>query len=54
MAISKLILDSTTQMDVTGVTVTSSVLLYGYTAIGADGEPVAGGVQTYDGTVTTS
>ena len=42
MAISKIILNGVTQMDVTQDTVASSNLLTGYTATGADGEQVAG------------
>lgn len=42
MAISKIILNGVTQMDVTGVTVQASNLIAPNTAIGADGEPVVG------------
>ena len=42
MAISKVILNGTTQMDVTGVTAGASQVLSGYTIIGADGELVTG------------
>lgn len=52
MAISKIILNGETQMDVTGNTVTSGSLRYGYKATGADGNIVDGGIlsksaQTY-------
>ena len=52
MAISKIILNGETQMDVTGNTVTSGSLRYGYKAIGADGNIVNGEIlnksaQTY-------
>ena len=46
MAFSKIILDNTTLMDVTGNTVASSNLLSGYTATGADGTAVSGGIAT--------
>ena len=42
MAISKLIFDGVTQMDLTGDTVAADKLLQNYTAHGADGEAVAG------------
>lgn len=42
MAISKIILNGVTQMDVTGDTVTAATLLSPKTAHGADGEPVVG------------
>ena len=42
MAISKIILNGVTQMDVTGVTVEASNLLAPNTAVGADGQPVTG------------
>lgn len=42
MAISKIILNGVTQMDVTGVSVQASNLIAPNTAIGADGEPVVG------------
>lgn len=42
MAISKIILNGTTQMDTTQVTVDSSNLLSGYTALGRDGETLTG------------
>lgn len=52
MAISKIILNGETQMDVTGNTVTSGSLRSGYTATGADGNIVNGEIlnksaQTY-------
>lgn len=46
MAISKLILNGTTQMDLTQDTVDASDLLYGETAHGADGETVTGIIAT--------
>lgn len=42
MAISKIILNGTTQMDTTQVTVDSSNLLTGFTALGRDGESLIG------------
>lgn len=42
MAISKLILNGVTQMDLTGDTVVADKLLSPYTAHGADGEPITG------------
>ncbi|MCR4963281.1 MAG: hypothetical protein K6B40_05305 [Firmicutes bacterium] len=42
MAISKLVFDGVTQMDLTGDTVAADKLLDDYTAHGADGEPVTG------------
>lgn len=42
MAFSKIIFNGVTQMDVTGDTVAADNLLTGYTATGADGEPVVG------------
>lgn len=42
MAISKIILNGVTQMDLTGDTVTAATLLSPQTAHGADGEPVTG------------
>lgn len=42
MAISKIILNGVTQMDVTGVSVQASNLIAPNTAIGPDGEPVVG------------
>lgn len=52
MAISKIILNGETQMDVTGNNVISGALRYGYKATGADGNIVDGGIlsksaQTY-------
>ena len=44
--ISKIILNGTTQMDVTGDTVASNNLLYGETATGADGAPVTGSIAS--------
>lgn len=46
MAISKVILNGVTQMDVTQDTVASSNLLSGNTATGADGEKVNGGIES--------
>lgn len=46
MGIAKVILNGVVQMDVTGDTVASSNLLSGYTATGADGESVSGGIAT--------
>ena len=46
MAISKVILNGETQMDVTQDTVASSNLLSGNTATGADGEKVNGGIES--------
>lgn len=48
MAISKLILNGTTQMDLTQDTVDASDMLYGETAHGADGEAVTGTIQNAD------
>lgn len=42
MAISKIILNGVTQMDLTGDTVAADKLLSAYTAHGADGEPITG------------
>lgn len=42
MAISKIILNGVTQMDLTGDTVVADKLLQSYTAHGADGEPITG------------
>ena len=42
MAISKIILNGAIQMDTTQVTVDSSNLLNGYTALGKDGELITG------------
>ena len=42
MAISKIILNGVTQMDLTGDTVVADKLLQSYTAHGADGEPIVG------------
>lgn len=42
MAISKIILNGVTQMDLTGDTVAADKLLSPYTAHGADGEPITG------------
>lgn len=42
MAISKIILNGVTQMDLTGDTVVADKLLSSYTAHGADGEPITG------------
>lgn len=42
MAISKIVLNGVTQMDVTGDTVTAATLFSPQTAHGADGEPVVG------------
>ena len=42
MAISKIILNGVTQMDLTGDTVVADKLLQSYTAHGADGEPIIG------------
>ena len=42
MAISKIILNGVTQMDLTGDTVVADKLLSPYTAHGADGEPITG------------
>lgn len=44
MAISKIILNGVTQMDLTGDTVTAATLLSPKTAHGADGEPLTGGL----------
>ena len=44
MAISKIILNGVTQMDVTDDTVTADKLLYGEQATGADGQKVTGTV----------
>ena len=44
MAISKIILNGVTQMDVTDDTVTADKLLYGEQATGADGQKVIGTV----------
>ena len=57
MAFSKIILNGTTLMDVTGDTVAADKLLTGYTATGADGEAVSGSIstksaQTYTPTTT--
>ena len=46
MAVSKVNYGSTTLIDLTGDTVTADKLLAGYTAHGADGEPITG---TYQG-----
>ena len=46
MGIAKVILNGVTQMDVTGDTVSSSNLLSGNTATGADGEKVNGSIAT--------
>lgn len=42
MAVSKVIINGVTRIDLTEDTVASSNLLSGYTATGADGEPVTG------------
>ena len=62
MAISKIILNGVTQMDLTGDTVVADKLLSPYTAHGADGEPVTGtasggvakNVQVVQGTTRTT
>ena len=62
MAISKIILNGVTQMDLTGDTVQADKLLSPYTAHGADGEPVTGtasggvakNVQVVQGTTRTT
>ena len=62
MAISKIILNSVTQMDLTGDTVQADRLLSPYTAHGADGEPITGtasggvskNVQVVQGTTRTN
>ena len=62
MAISKIILNGVTQMDLTGDTVVADKLLQSYTAHGADGEPITGtasggvskNVQVVQGTTRTS
>ena len=62
MAISKLILNGVTQMDLTGDTVVADKLLSSYTAHGADGEPITGtasggtskNVQVVQGTTRTT
>lgn len=46
MAISKVVYNEQTLIDLTGDTVTSASLLSGYTAHGADGEPILGMAQT--------
>lgn len=46
MGVSKVTLNGTTLMDVTQDTVDDDNLLYGYTALGADGEGVTGAVVT--------
>lgn len=48
MAISKIILNGVTQMDVTQDTVASNNLLSGETATGADGEQVVGAIPDGD------
>lgn len=50
MAISKIILNGVTQMDVTGVTATSERIQNGYGSIGADGNAVSGSLA--NGSVT--
>jgi hypothetical protein len=50
MAVSKVILNGTTLMDVTGDTVAVANLLTGYTAHGADGGPVSGAYVPPTGT----
>ena len=50
MAISKLIFNGVVQMDVTQDTVASGNLLSGYTATGADGESVSGGITSQGAT----
>ena len=52
MAISKIIVNGETHMDVTQDTVAANNLLVGKTATGADGNKVNGAVDVYDGTVT--
>lgn len=62
MAISKIILNGVTQMDLTGDTVVADKLLSPYTAHGADGEPITGtasggvskNVQVVQGTTRTN
>ena len=58
MAISKITLNGVTQMDVTSNTVAADNLLEGYTATGADGNPVIGTAKTgeiwMEETITTS
>ena len=58
MAISKIILNGVTQMDVTSDTVATDNLLEGYTATGADGNRVMGTAKTgeiwVEETITTS
>lgn len=54
MAISKIIVNGETHMDVTQDTVAANNLLVGKTATGADGNKVNGAVDVYDGTVTTT
>ena len=45
MAIAKVVLNGTTKIDTTGVTVTVEDLAAGVTALGADGELITGTVQ---------
>lgn len=52
MAISKIILNGVTQMDVTGDTVAGSNLLSGYQATKNDGTKVTGTFNTVTGTFT--
>ena len=46
MAVSKVIINGVTRVDLTGDTVASGNLLSGYTATGADGESVSGGIAS--------
>ena len=58
MAVSKVNYGTTTLIDLTGDTVTADKLLAGYTAHGADGEPIEGtmpaGIDTSDATATAA
>ena len=57
MAISKVIYDGTTQIDLTGVTVATNNLVSPNTALGADGQSVTGNVTFvtyYTGSSTPS
>lgn len=49
MAIAKVVLNGTTKMDTTQVTVTASDLAQGVTALGANGELVTGVIQNASG-----
>ena len=54
MAISKVIVNGVTKIDVTTDTVATGNLLYGYTATGADGEKINGAVAAYTGAYTVT